>query len=87
MEGVEEDEDVDGVEVSRSSEKVVRVEALREWGRSSLDEGDKFAFVGDDKAVSDTDEFGFRGTVVPLTTKSPLFSLQHASARVPFPQQ
>lgn len=66
--------DEDDVTEDTASESVPLVEALR-------------ATVEVDEASVDTREVELWGTAFPLTTKSPLFSLQQASLIVPFPQQ
>ena len=76
---VVEDDNIDAVDLV----------ALRDFERvrAALDEEEGVASIEDDGAMSDAEVFASRGTGCPLITKSPLFSLQHLTARAPVPQQ
>lgn len=87
-----EDEDAGDGDEDKSCEAAVLVEGstVREDDKIILvedDVADKSDRVDEDKASWDREDFASRDMAFPSTTNSPLFCLQHASARVPFPQQ
>lgn len=71
---VEEDIGEEGIGEEDIGEENIGEEDIGEEDIREVENDEVLAFVGDAEAVL-------------LTTKNPFFCLQHASARVPFPQQ